>query len=85
MEWWPRSWLCAIPRASSLSEDAAITAAQRLASPRITPIDLTDFMCDAKNCFPVVGGVLVHKDIGHMTRTFSETLGPYLLRALTGS
>jgi hypothetical protein len=25
--------------------------------------------------------VLVHKDVGHITRLFSTTLGPYLLRA----
>jgi hypothetical protein len=29
----------------------------------------------------VVGGVLVHKDIDHITRLFATTLGPYLLRA----
>ena len=33
-------------------------------------------------CFPVVGGVLVHKDVGHLTRQFSTTLGRYLLSAL---
>ena len=31
----------------------------------------------------VVGGVLVHKDVGHLTRDFSATLGPYLLRSLS--
>jgi hypothetical protein len=40
-------------------------------------------MCDRENCFPVVGGALVIKDIGHLTRTFSATLGPYLDRAIT--
>ena len=33
-------------------------------------------------CFPVVGGVLVHKDIDHLTQRFSATLGPILLRKL---
>jgi hypothetical protein len=50
-------------------------------SPRVRAIDMTDFMCDSRRCFPVVGGVLVHKDVGHLTRAFSTTLGPYLLRA----
>jgi hypothetical protein len=39
-------------------------------------------MCDEQSCLPVVGGALVIKDIGHMTRTFSRTLGPYLGRAV---
>jgi hypothetical protein len=48
----------------------------------VRAIDLTRFMCGRTRCFPVVGGVLVHKDIGHLTRVFSTTLGPYLLRAV---
>ena len=48
-------------------------------------MDLTPFFCDQRSCYPVVGGVLVHKDINHLTRHFAETLGPYLLRAVVGS
>ena len=29
-------------------------------------------------CFPVVGGVLVHKDQDHLTQDFARTLGPYI-------
>ena len=39
-------------------------------------------MCDDSRCFPVVGGALVIKDIGHLTRTFSRSLGPFLGRAI---
>jgi hypothetical protein len=28
----------------------------------------------------VIGGVLVHKDVDHITTQFSESLGPFLLR-----
>jgi hypothetical protein len=73
---------CARPRSRALEPDAAITAAHRARSPRVRTIDLTKFMCDATRCYPVVGGVLVHKDKGHLTRTFSSTLGPYLLRRI---
>ena len=37
-------------------------------------------MCDARRCFPVVGGALVHKDEHHMTTVFARTLWPYLAR-----
>jgi hypothetical protein len=74
---------CARPRERALQIDEAAVAAQRTDSTRVKLIDLSDFMCDDKRCFPVVGGALVIKDIGHLTRTFSSTLGPYLRRAIS--
>jgi hypothetical protein len=71
---------CAQPRARLRRSDAAVAAARRLGAPRGGVIDLTSFQCSARYCFPVVGGVLVHKDIDHITRLFATTLGPYLLR-----
>jgi hypothetical protein len=72
--------VCALPLASLRRSDAAAGAARRLGSPRGQVIDLTSFQCSARFCFPVVGGVLVHKDVDHITRTFAVTLAPYLLR-----
>jgi hypothetical protein len=73
---------CALPRRTALKRDAAIVAVQRLRSPRVQAIDLTRFMCDAALCYPVVGGALVKKDPGHLTRVFAETLAPYFARKL---
>ncbi len=67
---------CAVPRAQALHDDPAMTVAQQKGLPAI---DLTDYFCDAQSCFPVIGGVLVHKDTTHVTPTFARTLGPYLL------
>jgi hypothetical protein len=39
-------------------------------------------ICDARACFPVIGGALVYKDSTHVTSVHGRTLGPYLLRAL---
>ena len=74
---------CARPRERALQVDEAAVAAQRTVSRRVQLIDLSDFMCDARSCFPVVGGALVIRDIGHLTRTFSRTLGPFLARAIS--
>ena len=30
-------------------------------------VDLTRYFCDRRRCLPVVGGVLVHKDVDHLT------------------
>jgi hypothetical protein len=73
---------CARPRGSALLTDEAALAAERTDSARVDLIDLSDFMCDATDCFPVVGGALVIKDVGHLTRTFARTLGPFLARAI---
>jgi hypothetical protein len=78
----PTGRACAVPRHAALTPDAAVAAAHRLMSPRVHAVDLTRFMCDRARCYPVVGGALVHRDIGHLTRVFATTLGPFLLRAI---
>lgn len=70
---------CAIPRERALVTDGTAVAAQRLGH---GVIDLTPFFCSSKRCFPVIGGILVHKDQDHLTQSFSRTLGPYIGRAL---
>ena len=78
----PPGLACALPRAGALERDPAMAAVRRLDSPRVQAIDLTRFMCDAALCYPVVGGALVKKDRGHLTRVFAETLAPYFARKL---
>jgi hypothetical protein len=73
---------CAEPRAGALPPDPQVEAAQAPGDDRVRLLDLSDYMCTATRCPPVVGGALVLKDLDHLTRTFSATLGPYLLRAL---
>ena len=73
---------CARPRRAALKPDLEVTAAAQFADSRVKVIDLTPFMCDDRRCFPVIGGALVIKDHGHLTRTFSATLGPFIQRAV---
>jgi hypothetical protein len=75
---------CAVPRARALPPDPLEAAVAQADPSRFRLVDLTPFFCDAGSCYPVVGGVLVHKDVNHLTRHFAETLGPYLLRAVVG-
>jgi hypothetical protein len=70
--------VCAVPRERALRPDPAAAAAKRFKK-RVGLIDFTPFMCSTRVCFEVVGGALVHKDTGHITATFAETFGPYLL------
>jgi hypothetical protein len=71
---------CALKRSVALDRDAAASAAARRPSKRVKLIDMTSFFCSTKQCFPVVGGALVYKDISHLTDIFASSLGPYLLR-----
>jgi len=71
---------CAVSRHSALRQDLAVVAARRKGQGRVHVVDLSQFLCSPKLCFPVIGGVLVHKDKTHMTPLFSSTLGPFLLR-----
>lgn len=75
---------CARSRRAALLPDPLAEVAAALGSPRVRVVDLTDHFCDAKRCFPVVGGALVHRDESHLTPAFSATLGPYVLKALGG-
>ena len=73
---------CARPRRDALDADPAAVAAARTRAERVQVVDLNRFICDARRCFPVVGGALVYKDEHHLTTVFAETLGPYLERAV---
>jgi peptidoglycan/LPS O-acetylase OafA/YrhL len=75
--------VCAVPRSVAIDRDSQAVAAARLRSPRVRSVDLNRFFCDSRMCYPVIGGVLVHKDDHHLTVAFATTLGPYLLRDVT--
>jgi len=75
---------CALPRAAALDAfpDTIALAARALKKPNYGVIDLSKFYCDAKLCYPVIGGLLVNSDLDHLTPAFSATLAPFMLRAL---
>jgi hypothetical protein len=77
----PAGSRCSRPRAQALHTDPAVVAARRMGSPRVHAIDLSNFFCGPRRCFPVVGGAFVYKDGDHISTVFARTLGPYLLRA----
>jgi hypothetical protein len=77
----PASRTCATARRVVLPPDAEVAAARRLPARGIRVVNLTHYFCGGRHCLPVVGGVLVHKDVDHLTQLFARTLGPFLLRA----
>jgi SGNH domain (fused to AT3 domains) len=76
---------CAQKRSRALHGDAMADAARRVKSGRVRVIDMTHYMCDRRFCYPVVGGALVNKPTAHLTRIFSTSVGPFMLRAIDRS
>lgn len=79
----PAGTSCAITRSKAVRRDRAAIAARRDRSKRVHLFDLTRHMCSPRLCFPVVGGVLVHKDATHLTSMFAGTLGPFVLQRVS--
>lgn len=70
--------------ACSKSREFALSSPSRAAEVAATTarsvplIDLTDFICTAEVCAPVLGNTLVYRDAHHLTATFSALLGETL-------
>jgi peptidoglycan/LPS O-acetylase OafA/YrhL len=73
---------CSVPRAQAVDEDPAARVARQIGPPRAQVVDMTNYICGTVRCDVVVGGVLVYKDVHHLTREYSTTLGPYLDRKI---
>ena len=71
---------CAKPRRAILREDSAYQVAR--SSPAdgraYFAVDLSDRFCDARLCYPVLGGLLVYGWLQHQAPAFNRSLGPYL-------
>ncbi|HEX6391681.1 MAG TPA: SGNH hydrolase domain-containing protein, partial [Solirubrobacteraceae bacterium] len=78
---------CAVPRRRALRPDPQLAAMRLVRNRRVVAIDLTPAFCDARACYPVIGGALAFRDEDHLTRTFAATLAPSLrevVRRATG-
>jgi hypothetical protein len=74
----PAGRVCAVPRSRALRLDPGAAAARRYRNDRAVLVDMTRSFCSPTTCFPVIGGVLVHKDNSHITATYGATIAPYL-------
>jgi hypothetical protein len=74
---------CAGPRSAWVPADPLVQAADEADTPRISTVDLNDYLCAGDVCAPVIGGVTVYSDGSHLTKTYATTLAPYLEPELT--
>ena len=73
---------CSADRSAWLHEDPLAIAAKQAANDRIGVIDMTNYFCTAKTCSGVIGGVIAFFDTHHITKTYSESLAPFLAKPL---
>ncbi|WP_454084908.1 acyltransferase family protein [Georgenia sp. Marseille-Q6866] len=74
---------CTFDRETGIAESAALTqraAAERVDTARV--VDLTEHVCPAEVCVPVIGDVLVYRQGSHLTDTYVRSLTPVLAREL---
>ncbi|HXH35392.1 MAG TPA: acyltransferase family protein [Plantibacter sp.] len=67
---------CARDRTDALTEDPQFDAAIASEDPRVRPLDLTDALCEADKCSPVIGDVLAYRDSNHLSWVYAATLAP---------
>ena len=72
---------CDVPREIALAPfDGSAEAAESI--PGASVVDLSDLYCTATTCPAAIGGVVVYRDITHVTATWARTLAPILARAV---
>jgi peptidoglycan/LPS O-acetylase OafA/YrhL len=71
---------CAVDRSAAQPPDPLNEAART--SPGVSLVDLTDYFCDRRKCYAVVGNVAVYFDENHMNLEFARTLKPMIAAAI---
>jgi peptidoglycan/LPS O-acetylase OafA/YrhL len=73
---------CAVDRAAAQPPDPLVEAARL--TPSVSLVDLTDYFCDERRCYSVIGNVVVYVDANHMNLEFSRSLKPMIAAAIDG-
>ena len=69
---------CGANRTEALGAPARAGEAAAARATGVTYIDLTDYMCNAQTCDPILGNTLVYRDAHHITTAFSRAMAPLL-------
>ncbi|MGW4466875.1 acyltransferase family protein [Micromonospora sp. NPDC004704] len=74
---------CTAPRELAVTASAGPAQAEAVGGlSGVRLVDLTDAICPADRCAPVIGGVLVYRDSSHLTATYARSLTPRVGAAL---
>ncbi|HYQ61744.1 acyltransferase family protein [Actinophytocola sp.] len=73
---------CAVDRNVAQPRDPLAEAARSSREPAVSLVDLTDYFCDRRKCYAVIGNVAVYYDANHLNLEFTRDLAPMLAAAL---
>ncbi len=73
----PRTCPAAI-RGAPLRRHARPTSARPSVPGNVAFLDLSNLVCTATECPPVIGGVFVYLDNNHLTATYARSMSPLL-------
>ena len=74
--------VCAVDRTIAQPPDPLVEATRATDLRGVSLVDLTDYFCDFRWCYAVVGNVAVYFDANHLNREFSRSLRPMIADAL---
>jgi peptidoglycan/LPS O-acetylase OafA/YrhL len=77
----PEAIRCQTPRSEILGGHNPLEQLPDLPG-NVFPIDLSDYFCDARNCFPVAGNVLIYRDQHHISRAYAISLALPLIEEI---
>jgi peptidoglycan/LPS O-acetylase OafA/YrhL len=73
---------CAVDRDTAQPPDPLSDAARRTDNRDVRLADLTNYFCDERRCYAVVGNVAVYYDANHLNLEFSRTMKPMIAHVL---
>ncbi|MPZ84854.1 MAG: acyltransferase family protein [Actinophytocola sp.] len=73
---------CAVDRRVAQPPDPLSEVASTSRNPEVSFVDLTNYFCDKRRCYTVVGNVVVYYDANHLNLEFSRSMKPMIGRAL---
>ncbi|HEX3966268.1 MAG TPA: acyltransferase family protein [Trebonia sp.] len=69
---------CTQPRSQAILANTALTYAVAAMDDQVPLIDMNQYFCTATTCPVVIGNVVLYFDNKHLTRSYAQTLAPYL-------
>jgi peptidoglycan/LPS O-acetylase OafA/YrhL len=76
---------CVIPRAVAHPADPLTEVARGTGNTGVSLVDLSEYFCDDKQCYAVVGNVAVYYDSDHLNSQYTRSLVPMIEKALASS
>ena len=73
---------CAVSEQSAVRSWQATGLIEKALPAGSVMVDMTDAFCSSGTCPSVIGGVIVYRDVAHMTTTYAKTLAPFLFQEL---